>query len=51
MGAEHIGKRGLACSLEALKVLSDVNEGLFGIDRVPSWVVFPVEVVVMLLLP
>ncbi len=27
------------------------DEGLFGINRVPSWVVFPVEVVVMRLFP
>ncbi len=51
MGTKHIGTRGLVCLLETLKVFPDINEGLFGIDRVPSWVVFPVEVVVMLLLP
>ncbi len=51
MGTKHIGTRRLVCSLETLKVLPDVNEGLFGIDRVPSWAVFPVKVVVMRLLP
>ncbi len=51
MRTKHIGTRGLVCSSEALKVLPYVNEGLFGIDRIPSWAVFPVEVVVMLLLP
>ncbi len=51
MGTKHIGTRGLVCSLETLEVLPDVYEGLFGIDRVPSWAVFPVEVVVMCLLP
>ncbi len=51
MRAEHIGTRGLVCSLEALKVLSYVKEGLFGVNGVPSWAVFPVEIVVMRLLP
>ncbi len=51
MGTKHIGTRGLVCSLETLEVLPDVNEGLFGINRVPSRAVFPVEVIVMRLLP
>ncbi len=51
MGTKHIREWSLVCSSEALEVLPDVNEGLFGVDRVPPWAVFPVEVVVMLLLP
>ncbi len=47
----HIRTRGLICSSKGLEVLPDVTKRLLGVDRVPPWAVFPVEVVVMLLLP
>ncbi len=51
MRTKHVGTRGHVCSSKGLKVFPDVNEGLFGVDRVPPWAVFPIEVVVMLLFP
>ncbi len=50
MWKEHIGTRGLVCSLDRVKVLPYVSEGLLGVNRVLSWAVFSVEVVVMRLL-
>ncbi len=45
---EHLGTRGLACSLDGLEVLLDVSQGLFWVFVIPLGPVLPVEVVVVL---
>ncbi len=48
---KHIGTWCLVGSLKGLKIFPNGSQGLFTVNRVPPWMVFPVEVIVMLLLP
>ncbi len=48
--SEHVGTRGLACSLYGLKILADVNERLLWVITVPLGPVLPVKVIVVLVL-
>ncbi len=46
--SEHVGTRGLACSLYGLEILSNVDKGLLRVFVVPLGPVLPVKVVLML---
>ncbi len=45
---EHVGTRGLACSLYGLEILSNVGEGLLRVFVIPLGPVLPVKVILML---
>ncbi len=47
---EHVGTRGLLCSLERLKILLDVCEELLGVCSIPLGFVLAVEVIVVIAL-
>ncbi len=44
---EHVGTRGLVCSLNGLEILPDVCEGLLGVCKIPFGSVLVVRVVVV----
>lgn len=46
--SEHVGARGLVCSLEGLKIITNVNEGLLGVLLVPLGLVLPVKIIIVL---
>ncbi len=46
--SEHVGARGLACSLEHLEVIAYVSEGLFWVFLVPLGPVLLVEIIIVI---
>ncbi len=49
--AKHIGKLGLVCSIERLKVFLDVFEGMFRVCCIPLGYILAVEIIVMIGIP